>query len=138
MTPSQTPPLFSSPLWLPYHNCLPGAAPSGGGGWGLTPVWLEPADQAPATELGFSPDWQTPSCLPPSNADLPPYHPEPSPSQAVMPGTKSAGGPQGAVDLKLDLRSPPESAKKPQSKDSSVWNGSPSELPNLQKTKGIT
>nr|XP_019589979.1 PREDICTED: proton-coupled amino acid transporter 2 isoform X1 [Rhinolophus sinicus]XP_019589980.1 PREDICTED: proton-coupled amino acid transporter 2 isoform X1 [Rhinolophus sinicus]XP_019589981.1 PREDICTED: proton-coupled amino acid transporter 2 isoform X1 [Rhinolophus sinicus]XP_019589982.1 PREDICTED: proton-coupled amino acid transporter 2 isoform X1 [Rhinolophus sinicus] len=55
-----------------------------------------------------------------------------------MPGTKSAGGPQGAVDLKLDLRSPPESAKKPQSKDSSVWNGSPSELPNLQKTKGIT
>ncbi|XP_032251234.1 proton-coupled amino acid transporter 2 [Halichoerus grypus] len=55
-----------------------------------------------------------------------------------MPVTKSAGGPQGTVDLKLDLRSPPKSAKKLQNKDSSFWDGRPSESPGLEKTKGIT
>ncbi|ELK17286.1 proton-coupled amino acid transporter 2 [Pteropus alecto] len=55
-----------------------------------------------------------------------------------MPGTKSASSSQEAVDLKLDLRSPPESAKKLQNKDFSLLNGSPSELPSLEKTKGIT
>ncbi|XP_064453013.1 proton-coupled amino acid transporter 2 [Mirounga angustirostris] len=55
-----------------------------------------------------------------------------------MPVTKSAGGPQGTVDLKLDLRSPPKSAKKLQNKDSSFWDGPPSESPGLEKTKGIT
>nr|KAF6448824.1 solute carrier family 36 member 2 [Rousettus aegyptiacus] len=56
-----------------------------------------------------------------------------------MPGTKSAGSVQEAVDLTLDLRSPPESAKKLENKeDFSVLNGSPSELPSLETTKGIT
>ncbi|XP_011369540.1 proton-coupled amino acid transporter 2 [Pteropus vampyrus] len=55
-----------------------------------------------------------------------------------MPGTKSASSSQDAVDLKLDLGSPPESAKKLQNKDFSLLNGSPSELPSLEKTKGIT
>ncbi|XP_070270667.1 proton-coupled amino acid transporter 2-like isoform X1 [Myotis yumanensis] len=52
-----------------------------------------------------------------------------------MPGTKSARGPQGAVDLKLDLRSPLKSAK---NKDSGFLDGRPSELPVLEKTNGIT
>uniref|UniRef100_A0A9L0T7S0 Solute carrier family 36 member 2 n=1 Tax=Equus caballus TaxID=9796 RepID=A0A9L0T7S0_HORSE len=55
-----------------------------------------------------------------------------------MPVTKSAQGPQGAVDLKLDLRGPPENAKKLQNKDSSFLNGNPSESPDSEKTKGIT
>ncbi|KAF5913274.1 proton-coupled amino acid transporter 2 [Diceros bicornis minor] len=55
-----------------------------------------------------------------------------------MPVTKSAQGAQGAVDLKLDRRSSPESAKRLQNKDPSFLNGSPSELPDSQKTKGIT
>lgn len=56
-----------------------------------------------------------------------------------MPGTKSAGSVQEAVDLTLDLRSPPESAKKLENKeDFGVLNGSPSELPSLETTKGIT
>nr|XP_060490733.1 proton-coupled amino acid transporter 2-like isoform X2 [Panthera onca] len=59
-------------------------------------------------------------------------------SEAVMPVTKSAGGPQGAVDLKLDLRYPPKSAKRLHSKDSSFWDGHPSESPGLEKTTGIT
>uniref|UniRef100_A0A8C0LGJ6 Solute carrier family 36 member 2 n=1 Tax=Canis lupus dingo TaxID=286419 RepID=A0A8C0LGJ6_CANLU len=55
-----------------------------------------------------------------------------------MPVTKSGRGHQGAVDLKLDLTSSPKSAKKLQSKDSSFWDGHPSESPGLEKTKGIT
>ncbi|XP_054424126.1 proton-coupled amino acid transporter 2-like [Pteronotus mesoamericanus] len=55
-----------------------------------------------------------------------------------MPGTKSARGAQEAVELKLDLRSPLQSAEKPQNKDSSLLDGSASELPVLEKTKGIT
>ncbi|XP_008065974.1 proton-coupled amino acid transporter 2 [Carlito syrichta] len=52
--------------------------------------------------------------------------------------TKSDGSPQGAVALKLDLVPPPESAKKPENTDSSFLDGSPSESPGLEKTKGIT
>ncbi|XP_036704952.1 proton-coupled amino acid transporter 2-like [Balaenoptera musculus] len=55
-----------------------------------------------------------------------------------MPMTKSAGGPQGAVDLKLDLKSSYESAKKLQDKDSGFLDGSPSESPDSETTKGIT
>ncbi|XP_035869843.1 proton-coupled amino acid transporter 2 isoform X1 [Phyllostomus discolor] len=55
-----------------------------------------------------------------------------------MPETQRAGGPQGAVELKLDLRSPLQSAEKLQDKDSSFLEGSASELPVLEKTKGIT
>ncbi|KAM5301075.1 proton-coupled amino acid transporter 2-like isoform 1-T1 [Glossophaga mutica] len=55
-----------------------------------------------------------------------------------MPETQSARGPQGAVELKLDLRSPLQSAEKLQDKDSSFLEGSASELPVLEKTKGIT
>ncbi|XP_066889514.1 proton-coupled amino acid transporter 2-like [Kogia breviceps] len=55
-----------------------------------------------------------------------------------MPMTESAGGPQGAVDLKLDLKSSSESAKKLQNKDSGFLDGSPSESPDLETTKGIT
>ncbi|XP_019820830.1 proton-coupled amino acid transporter 2 [Bos indicus] len=51
---------------------------------------------------------------------------------------KSARSPQEAVDLDLDLRSPPESAKKLPNKDSSFLDGSPSESPGLETTKGIT
>lgn len=74
--------------------------------------------------------------MPPSRTDLLSIH---SPlSEAVMPVTKSGRGHQGAVDLKLDLTSSPKSAKKLQSKDSSFWDGHPSESPGLEKTKGIT
>uniref|UniRef100_A0A8C9ANC6 Solute carrier family 36 member 2 n=1 Tax=Prolemur simus TaxID=1328070 RepID=A0A8C9ANC6_PROSS len=52
--------------------------------------------------------------------------------------TKSAGAPQGAVTLKLDSMSTPESARKLQNKDSRFLDGSPSESPGLEKTKGIT
>ncbi|XP_057586648.1 proton-coupled amino acid transporter 2 isoform X2 [Hippopotamus amphibius kiboko] len=55
-----------------------------------------------------------------------------------MPVTKSAGGPQGTVDLQLDLRSPPESARKLQNKDSGFLDGSPSKSPASEVTKGIT
>ncbi|XP_066129139.1 proton-coupled amino acid transporter 2 isoform X2 [Saccopteryx bilineata] len=55
-----------------------------------------------------------------------------------MPGKKGAWSPQGTVDLKLDLRPPLESAKELQNKDSSLLDGSPSELPVLEKTQGIT
>ncbi|MBV95789.1 Proton-coupled amino acid transporter 2, partial [Eschrichtius robustus] len=55
-----------------------------------------------------------------------------------MPMTKSAGGPQGAVHLKLDLKSSFESAKKLQDKDSGFLDGSPSESPDSETTKGIT
>ncbi|XP_012596353.1 proton-coupled amino acid transporter 2 [Microcebus murinus] len=51
---------------------------------------------------------------------------------------KSAGAPQGAVTLKLDSMSTPESARKLQNKDSRFLDGSPSESPDLEKTKGIT
>nr|XP_058918450.1 proton-coupled amino acid transporter 2-like [Kogia breviceps] len=59
-------------------------------------------------------------------------------SNHTMPMTESAGGPQGAVDLKLDLKSSSESAKKLQNKDSGFLDGSPSESPDLETTKGIT
>nr|XP_030690026.1 proton-coupled amino acid transporter 2 isoform X2 [Globicephala melas] len=59
-------------------------------------------------------------------------------SNHTMSMTKSAGGPQGAVDLKLDLKPSSESAKKLQNKDSSFLDGSPSESPDLEMTKGIT
>lgn len=52
--------------------------------------------------------------------------------------TKSAEGPPGAVDLKMDLKSPPQSAEKLQNKDSGFLDGSPSESPGLETTKGIT
>ncbi|XP_016069395.1 PREDICTED: proton-coupled amino acid transporter 2 [Miniopterus natalensis] len=55
-----------------------------------------------------------------------------------MPGTKSAGGPQGAVNLKPDLKPSLASAKKLQNKDSEFLDGSRLELPVLEKTKGIT
>ncbi|KAM9252875.1 proton-coupled amino acid transporter 2 [Dugong dugon] len=55
-----------------------------------------------------------------------------------MPLTESVRGLQGAVSLKLDFMSPPESAKELQNKASSFLEGSPSEPPGLQKTKGIT
>ncbi|XP_006204677.1 proton-coupled amino acid transporter 2 isoform X5 [Vicugna pacos] len=55
-----------------------------------------------------------------------------------MPETKSAEGPPGAVDLKMDLKSPPQSAEKLQNKDSGFLDGSPSESPGLETTKGIT
>ncbi|CAN0449140.1 unnamed protein product [Rangifer tarandus platyrhynchus] len=55
-----------------------------------------------------------------------------------MSTAKSARSPQGAVDLNLDLRSPPESAKKLPNKDSGFLDGSPSESPGLETTKGIT
>ncbi|KAB1281814.1 Proton-coupled amino acid transporter 2 [Camelus dromedarius] len=55
-----------------------------------------------------------------------------------MPMTKSAEGPPGAVDLKMDLKSPPQSAEKLQNKDSGFLDGSPSESPGLETTKGIT
>ncbi|XP_066199424.1 proton-coupled amino acid transporter 2 isoform X2 [Saccopteryx leptura] len=55
-----------------------------------------------------------------------------------MPGKKGAWSPQGTVDLKLDLRPPLESAKELQNKDSGLLDGSPSELPVLEKTQGIT
>ncbi|XP_032768875.1 proton-coupled amino acid transporter 2 [Rattus rattus] len=50
--------------------------------------------------------------------------------------TKSAGSPQVAATVKLDLVSFPESAKKVQSQDPSPVNGSSSE--SSEKTKGIT
>ncbi|XP_044803373.1 proton-coupled amino acid transporter 2 isoform X3 [Bubalus bubalis] len=49
-----------------------------------------------------------------------------------------AKSPEEAVDLNLDLRSPPESAKKLPNKDSGFLDGSPSESPGLETTKGIT
>ncbi|KAI2539783.1 solute carrier family 36 member 2 [Homo sapiens] len=52
--------------------------------------------------------------------------------------TKSTEGPQGAVAIKLDLMSPPESAKKLENKDSTFLDESPSESAGLKKTKGIT
>ncbi|KAL2779268.1 proton-coupled amino acid transporter 2 [Daubentonia madagascariensis] len=52
--------------------------------------------------------------------------------------TKSAGGPQGTIALKLDSMSTPESARKLQNKDSRFLDGRPSESPGLEKTKGIT
>ncbi|KAM8766090.1 proton-coupled amino acid transporter 2 isoform 1-T3 [Rhynchonycteris naso] len=55
-----------------------------------------------------------------------------------MPGKKGAWRPQGTGDLKLDLRPPLESAKELQNKDSSLLDGSPSEVPVLEKTQGIT
>ncbi|XP_017496936.1 proton-coupled amino acid transporter 2 isoform X4 [Manis javanica] len=59
-----------------------------------------------------------------------------------MPVTNSAKGLQGAVDLKLDLRSPPESTKTLQNKDSSFSDGQgapvSSESLGYDKTKGIT
>ncbi|KAL4668047.1 hypothetical protein H8957_011560 [Semnopithecus entellus] len=45
---------------------------------------------------------------------------------------------EGAVAVKLDLMSPPESAKKLENKDSTFLDESPSESPGLKKTKGIT
>uniref|UniRef100_A0A4X1TSY9 Amino acid transporter transmembrane domain-containing protein n=1 Tax=Sus scrofa TaxID=9823 RepID=A0A4X1TSY9_PIG len=54
-----------------------------------------------------------------------------------MPTAKSARGPQGAADLKLDLK-PPRSANKQQNKDSDFLDGSPSESPGSETTKGIT
>uniref|UniRef100_A0A2K6V7H5 Solute carrier family 36 member 2 n=1 Tax=Saimiri boliviensis boliviensis TaxID=39432 RepID=A0A2K6V7H5_SAIBB len=51
---------------------------------------------------------------------------------------KSTEGPQGAVAIKLDLMSPPESAKKLENKDSTFLDESPSESPGSKKTKGIT
>uniref|UniRef100_A0A2K5XD32 Solute carrier family 36 member 2 n=1 Tax=Mandrillus leucophaeus TaxID=9568 RepID=A0A2K5XD32_MANLE len=45
---------------------------------------------------------------------------------------------EGAVAVKLDLMSPPESAKKLENKDSTFSDESPSESPGLKKTKGIT
>ncbi|KAF4015262.1 hypothetical protein G4228_006361 [Cervus hanglu yarkandensis] len=51
---------------------------------------------------------------------------------------KGARSPQGAVDLNLDLRSPPEGAKELPNKDSGFLDGSPSESPGLETTKGIT
>uniref|UniRef100_A0A8I6GDY3 Solute carrier family 36 member 2 n=1 Tax=Rattus norvegicus TaxID=10116 RepID=A0A8I6GDY3_RAT len=50
--------------------------------------------------------------------------------------TKSAGSPQVAATVKLDLVSFPESAKKVQSQDPNPVNGSSSE--SSEKTKGIT
>lgn len=55
-----------------------------------------------------------------------------------MPVTKSAEGPQGADALKLDVIPSPTSAKHLQNKDSSCVDGSSSESPGLEKTKGIT
>ncbi|XP_003266725.2 proton-coupled amino acid transporter 2 [Nomascus leucogenys] len=55
-----------------------------------------------------------------------------------MSETKSTEGPQGAVAIKLDLMSPPESAKKLENKDSTFLDESPSESAGLRKTKGIT
>uniref|UniRef100_A0A8D0RTG7 Amino acid transporter transmembrane domain-containing protein n=2 Tax=Sus scrofa TaxID=9823 RepID=A0A8D0RTG7_PIG len=55
-----------------------------------------------------------------------------------MPTAKSARGPQGAADLKLDLKPPPRSANKQQNKDSDFLDGSPSESPGSETTKGIT
>ncbi|XP_057346561.1 proton-coupled amino acid transporter 2 isoform X3 [Manis pentadactyla] len=59
-----------------------------------------------------------------------------------MPVTNSAKGLQGAVDLKLDLRSPPERTKTLQNKDSSFSDGQgtpvSSESLGYDKTKGIT
>ncbi|XP_049730106.1 proton-coupled amino acid transporter 2 isoform X1 [Elephas maximus indicus] len=55
-----------------------------------------------------------------------------------MPLTKSVRGPQGAVSLKMDFTSSPESAKKLQDKTTSFLEGSSSESLGLQKTKGIT
>ncbi|XP_023406543.2 proton-coupled amino acid transporter 2 isoform X2 [Loxodonta africana] len=55
-----------------------------------------------------------------------------------MPLTKSVRGPQGAVSLKMDFMSSPESAKKLQDKTTSFLEGSSSESLRLQKTKGIT
>ncbi|XP_002744449.1 proton-coupled amino acid transporter 2 isoform X1 [Callithrix jacchus] len=52
--------------------------------------------------------------------------------------TKSTEGPQGAVAIKLDIMSPPESAKKLENKDSTFLDESPSESPGSKKTKGIT
>nr|XP_012332732.1 proton-coupled amino acid transporter 2 isoform X1 [Aotus nancymaae] len=52
--------------------------------------------------------------------------------------TKSTEGPQGAIAIKLDLMSPPESAKKLENKDSTFLDESPSESPGSKKTKGIT
>ncbi|XP_033036547.1 proton-coupled amino acid transporter 2 isoform X3 [Trachypithecus francoisi] len=45
---------------------------------------------------------------------------------------------EGAVAVKLDLMSPPESAKQLENKDSTFLDESPSESPGLKKTKGIT
>ncbi|XP_050649626.1 proton-coupled amino acid transporter 2 isoform X3 [Macaca thibetana thibetana] len=45
---------------------------------------------------------------------------------------------EGAIAVKLDLMSPPESAKKLENKDSTFLDESPSESPGLKKTKGIT
>lgn len=50
--------------------------------------------------------------------------------------TKSAGDPQVATTIKLDLVSSPERTKKVQSQDPSLGNGSASE--SSKKTKGIT
>lgn len=66
------------------------------------------------------------------------HHREPSLSEAAMPTAKSARGPQGAADLKLDLKPPPRSANKQQNKDSDFLDGSPSESPGSETTKGIT
>ncbi|CAO2643138.1 Proton-coupled amino acid transporter 2 [Lemmus lemmus] len=53
-----------------------------------------------------------------------------------MSATKSAGDPQVATTIKMDLVSSPESTKKVQSQDFSLGNGSSSE--SSKKTKGIT
>ena len=50
--------------------------------------------------------------------------------------TKSAGDPQVATTIKLDLVASPESTKKVQSQDPSLGNGSASE--SSKKTNGIT
>ncbi|KAL0605327.1 Proton-coupled amino acid transporter 2 [Plecturocebus cupreus] len=57
---------------------------------------------------------------------------------AVMSMTNSTEGPQGAVAIKLDLMSPPESAKKLENKDSTFLDESPSESPGSKRTTGIT
>ncbi|ELW64358.1 proton-coupled amino acid transporter 2 [Tupaia chinensis] len=51
---------------------------------------------------------------------------------------KSTKDPQGTVTLQLELKSPPESVKELQKKDSNFLDGSPSESPGLEKAKGIT
>ncbi|XP_004587577.2 proton-coupled amino acid transporter 2 [Ochotona princeps] len=55
-----------------------------------------------------------------------------------MPVTKSTEGPQGAGTLKLDIVPSSPSAKQLQDKDSNFVDGSSSESPGLEKTKGIT